>query len=157
MTGASDQDSPPANDAAPDTETCLHGTAIAIDGAGALFIGASGSGKSSLACRLLALGAGLVADDQVILRKTPDQTLTMHCPKPLEGLIEMRGIGIMSVEPVPSARLALVVDMDQTELHRLPPPRSHEILGIFVDVLYGRDNPLLDVGVQALLNGARAK
>ena len=37
----------------------LHASAVALDGRGALILGASGSGKSGLALRLMALGAGI--------------------------------------------------------------------------------------------------
>ena len=40
-----------------------------INGSGVLIVGSSGSGKSSLAINLLALGSKLVADDQCELVK----------------------------------------------------------------------------------------
>ena len=42
----------------------VHATTIDIAGLGVLVMGASGSGKSDLALRLIAAGALLVADDQ---------------------------------------------------------------------------------------------
>ena len=41
-------------------EILLHATAVAVDGSGLLILGPSGSGKSSLAIEILALGADLI-------------------------------------------------------------------------------------------------
>ena len=43
----------------------IHATCIEVDGVGVLIRGASGSGKSDLALRLIDAGATLVADDRV--------------------------------------------------------------------------------------------
>ena len=74
----------------------VHATAIAIGSRGALIRGPSGSGKSDLALRCLALGpsslirdaAKLVADDQVILTKDLSRTrprLVASAPSTLRG------------------------------------------------------------------------
>ena len=42
----------------------MHATCVDVNGSGVLIVGHSGSGKSSLAINLLALGSKLVADDQ---------------------------------------------------------------------------------------------
>ncbi|MEC8006219.1 MAG: serine/threonine protein kinase, partial [Pseudomonadota bacterium] len=47
----------------------VHGTCVAIDGAGVLLRGPSGSGKSDLALRLIDGGATLVGDDQLELSR----------------------------------------------------------------------------------------
>ena len=47
----------------------MHATCVDINGSGVLIVGRSGSGKSSLAINLLALGSTLVADDQCELVK----------------------------------------------------------------------------------------
>lgn len=112
----------------PDTDSLtLHATAVAVDGFGALMIGASGSGKSSLALEMMTRGASLVADDRVILRRD-GATVRMDCPEPLRGLIEARGLGLLHAKPVPHARLCVVVDMDQTETDRMPSDRRTRYL-----------------------------
>ncbi|MFZ9950137.1 MAG: HPr kinase/phosphorylase, partial [Gemmobacter sp.] len=45
----------------------LHASCVAFAGRGVLILGPSGSGKSGLALGLIALGAGLVADDAVLI------------------------------------------------------------------------------------------
>ncbi|WP_040850329.1 HPr kinase/phosphorylase, partial [Nitrospirillum viridazoti] len=74
----------------------VHATCVSVGGAGVLLRGASGSGKSDLALRLVDAGALLVADDQVALAADPTATLlTATAPERLAGLIEVRGLGIL--------------------------------------------------------------
>ena len=132
----------------------LHATCVSVDGKGALLIGAAGSGKSAVALAMVALGATLVADDQTELRRNGD-TLIANCPEGYEGWIEARGIGILRVPHTRDIPVTVVIDMDQTELHRLPNARRHEILGLPCDLVLGRDNWGLVSGVMALLRGGR--
>ena len=53
-------------------ETIVHASCVARDGRAVLIRGASGSGKSGLALQLMALGAGLVADDRTRLWREGD-------------------------------------------------------------------------------------
>ncbi len=106
----------------------VHGTAVAVAGRAALIRGAPGSGKSDLALRCMALNPGalvaqsplLVADDRVVVARRID-ALVVTCPTALAGLIEVRGIGIVSVPFIEEAVLALVVDLvAPTAVERLP-------------------------------------
>jgi HPr kinase/phosphorylase len=101
----------------------LHGTGVAVYGRGILILGASGSGKSSLALSLMALGADLIADDGLWLSDEGDPPL-LHRPAQSPDLIEARGIGLIGACPARStAPLALIVDLDRSEPVRLPPRR----------------------------------
>ena len=101
----------------------IHGSCVAHDGRGVLIVGASGAGKSSLALHLMSLGAGLVADDRVILsRRGP--ALWADVPAPIRGRIEARGVGLMHAPCVGPQPVALVVDLDRVEPDRLPRGRS---------------------------------
>lgn len=105
----------------------LHGSAVAIGDRGVLIMGASGSGKSDLALRLIDRGATLIADDQVEL--APRHGRLHACAlATIHGKIEVRGIGILDVD-VTTASIALVVDLD-SEPDRLPEPASIELQGI---------------------------
>lgn len=106
----------------------LHATTVAFDGKGVMLTGASGSGKSSLALQLMAIGAQLVADDQTLIDQDDGQ-IVARCPDALAGMIEARGIGLLHAPHVPKAVLSLVVDMDQTETSRLPDHRIITLLG----------------------------
>ena len=100
---------------------CRHASCAARDGAGVLLLGAPGIGKSDLLLRLLDRGFALVADDQVQIEGGHAQA-----PETLAGLLEVRGLGLLRLPYLPSARLALVVQLQQGE--RLPlPARYHDL------------------------------
>ncbi len=121
-------------------ETILHASTVAYEGRALLILGPSGSGKSGLALQLMALGAGLIADDrtQVALRDGHPVAL---CPVAIRGRIEARGIGLLAVEPAPVAPVALVVDLGVTETARLPEPRAFTLLGVEVPLLHKVEMP----------------
>ncbi|PZW45637.1 Hpr(Ser) kinase/phosphatase [Humitalea rosea] len=103
----------------------LHGSACAWDAtgssaAGVLLLGPPGCGKSDFSLRLLGLGFTLVADDQVELSEENGQ---MQAPSTLAGMIEIRGLGIVSGLPHGPAPLTLVVDcLPREAVPRLPVP-----------------------------------
>lgn len=134
-------------------EVEVHGTAVALGGRAALFVGRSGSGKSAMALDMIAAGAELVADDRVLIRAEGDQRL-VAARFGFEGLIEARGVGILKLPHAAEGALAVIVDMERTELHRLPPPRTHKILRKPVHLVYGRENWSLGPALLALLAGA---
>lgn len=105
----------------------VHGTAVAIGGRGVLILGASGSGKSDLALRLIDRGATLIADDQVELTARAGR-LEACALAILHGRLEVRGIGIVDVD-VSRAPLALAVDLDG-EPERLPEPAAISFHGV---------------------------
>ena len=73
--------------------------------------GLSGSGKSSLALKLMHMHeATLIADDRLwVTRADAGLTLTPH--KALAGLIELRGLGLLRMAFERHTPLALVVDL----------------------------------------------
>lgn len=101
----------------------IQGTGVAVGDHGILILGASGSGKSSLALDLVALGAALIADDGIWLYDDTDPpTLTRPAQSP--DLIEARGVGLLRAEAVRDrATLCTIVDLDRPEAERLPPRR----------------------------------
>ena len=106
----------------------VHGTTVALDGAGVLVRGPSGSGKSDLALRLIDAGARLVADDQTELWRR-DETVMARSPATIAGQMEVRGLGILRFPYVAEAPLRLVVDLVAPEaVERLPEPRVCEYL-----------------------------
>ncbi|MDT8327804.1 MAG: serine kinase [Roseovarius sp.] len=107
----------------------VHATCVAHAGRAALIRGAAGRGKSGLALHLMALGAGLVADDRTRLWRQGDQVFA-DAPASIAGRIEARGVGILQVPPVGPQPLALVVDLDLDEQERLPPLRHEAILDV---------------------------
>lgn len=118
----------------------VHASCVAHGGAAVLILGASGSGKSSLALQMIAMGAKLVADDRTILRRGKDG-LIADAPKTILGQIEARGVGILRAAPHGPAPVRLAIDLDQTETQRLPEPREISFLGQSVPLLYFAPSP----------------
>lgn len=133
----------------------LHASAVSMEGRGLLVLGKSGAGKSSLALRLMALGARLVSDDRVILEARADGVLTAAAPGQIAGLIEARGVGLVRVDPVSSARIVLAVDLDTRPEARLPQDRFITIMGCELELICGRDVPNMDAILAILLQKGR--
>jgi serine kinase of HPr protein (carbohydrate metabolism regulator) len=108
----------------------VHATAVAIEGGAILLRGPPGAGKSDLALRLIEDGARLIADDQTLLRRAGNHVL-VRAPAAVAGLIEVRGVGILRVDYLDEAPLALVVDLvPSTEVERIPDDRFEVVLGL---------------------------
>jgi HPr kinase/phosphorylase len=113
----------------------VHATCVAIDGAGVLLRGPSGSGKSDLALRLIDAGALLVADDQTELRREGDEVVAT-APATIAGQLEVRGLGIVETPTAARAPLRLVVDIvSPAEVERLPEEHTARYCGIEVSLL----------------------
>ena len=116
----------------------LHGTAISIGGHGVLIMGKSGSGKSDLALRLIDRGAILISDDVVFL-ETHDNVPILTVAPNIAGKIEVRGVGISSVDFLASAPLRLIVQFIDAP-DRLPEDIARASIGDYV-VPVSRLNP----------------
>jgi HPr kinase/phosphorylase len=129
-------------------EANVHASAVAFASRagprGILVLGASGAGKSGLALRLMALGAALVADDRVVLRRDAGGRLMVAAPAPLRGLVEARGVGLLRVPAEGPVPVSLAVDLDTAPMERLPSRRKIVLLGCDIDLIRGRDVPNLD-------------
>jgi len=113
----------------------VHATAVAIDGEAVLLRGVPGSGKSDLALRLIDGGGRLISDDQTVLHRKDAQVL-VRAPATIVGLIEVRGLGILRIDPVDEAPLGLLVDLvSSVEIERLPDPRWETILGVPIPLI----------------------
>lgn len=93
--------------------------------AGILILGESGKGKSDLVLRLLERGAKLVSDDRTELF-LKDGALHARAPKPLAGLLEVRGLGIVALPHAAEARVALAVEsVEPGYVPRMPQPERY--------------------------------
>ena len=108
----------------------VHASCVAIDGRGVLLGGRSGAGKSDLALRLIDRGARLVADDYTLVSRRGG-VLVASAPVTIAGRIEVRGIGIIAVDALAEAPIALVLDL-VTELARMPDRATRRIAGVAV-------------------------
>lgn len=132
----------------------IHATCVAIAKRGLLILGPSGSGKSTLGLALMALGAKLVSDDRTILSNEVG-TLIAKCPPAIRGLIEARGLGLIRAQTQASAKIALVVDLGQTETDRLPPLRYTSLCGVTCDLFLGQQSPHFPSSLLAYMMGGR--
>lgn len=93
-----------------------HATVIVVGSSGLLIRGASGSGKSLLALRIIdaattrGVFATLVADDQVWLERAGDR-LVATAPAAIAGLVEIRGFGPAAIGHEPAAVVDRVVTL----------------------------------------------
>lgn len=115
--------------------SALHASCVALwrpEGwRAALLTGASGAGKSDLLLRLLAAGGRLVADDRTLVWASGG-ALWGRAPETLSGMIEARGVGLMSAPPLAFARIGLLAALDGPAAERLPQPVSESLQGIAI-------------------------
>lgn len=108
----------------------IHGSAVLVGEQAVLIRGPSGAGKSRLAFDLILAGRGgqlpettLVGDDRLFV--TPFRNgLLVRPPSELEGMLEIRGLGIRRCAFVAEAPVGLVIDLDAPDAERLPPPKA---------------------------------
>jgi len=112
----------------------VHASAVCVGDRAILIRGASGTGKSRLALDLILAGrtgaiteTRLIGDDRVRL-DTRDGNLIVRAIPELEGMIEIRGLGIRRCAFVPEAQVALVVDLAASDAERMPPPERLKTL-----------------------------
>jgi len=77
--------------------TILSGSLACVHGEGILILGNSGVGKSETIIQLIKRGHRMIADDSVMIKRTPDKHLLGFSPSITEGFVELRGIGIINV------------------------------------------------------------
>lgn len=131
-----------------DAALTLHASAVSLNRRGCLIVGAAGTGKSTLARKVIALGGRLIADDQVHLTPTPNG-IELAAPANIAGLLEVCGTGILRVPHGP-APLELIVDLNRTA-PRLPPRRFQHLLGHVCPVILGAGSKGLAATVSLIL------
>ncbi len=112
----------------------IHGTLVSLNGKGILIIGASCSGKSDLALRLIMeKGAILVADDRVNLFQN-DNRLYGSSPTEIFGKLEIRGVGIGCFAAQSQAKIDICLELcnRKGDIERLPIEEKIEFLGVSV-------------------------
>jgi HPr kinase/phosphorylase len=75
-----------------------HGDLLDIFAIGVLVLGDSGSGKSECALDLVHRGHRLIADDVVEVFRLRNDVLFGQAPEAVRGLMEVRGLGLISIE-----------------------------------------------------------
>lgn len=137
------------------TATALSGaSAVAVEAAtgwrAALITGASGAGKSTLALSAIALGARLVGDDVVALRRRGERLIASGA----DGRIEARGLGILRL-PSTAAEIALWLELappaPQPDLERLPRFERRNLLRVDLPFIRTTMRTTLAPGLVCLL------
>lgn len=132
----------------------VHGSTVAMAGRAVLILGASGSGKSSLALALMATGADLVADDRTLLQREGASVMA-DAPAALRGCIEARHVGLLAADAKGPLPVALVVELSDESGPRLPEEERIEVLGVSLPRLAARFDPRLAPALRQLLIGGR--
>ena len=137
----------------------VHASAVKVGPMAVLIRGPSGAGKSRLAFDLIIAGragvvesAVLVGDDRVHLATVGKEIEVRPAPA-LAGLIEIRGLGIRRCDFAEHATVGLVVDLDASDVERLPPAEALKttILGVEIPrIPVGRGFSPLPLVVAAL-------
>lgn len=115
-------------------------------------MGRSGTGKSTLAIQLIALGAVLVSDDGVIATARGDG-LWLQAPPSIRATIEARGLGLLSCPNAPAWACA-VLTLDVVETVRLPDPRETVIAGVRLPLLRKVESPAFPSMLKLYMTGA---
>lgn len=84
----------------------LHGVLMNVYGKGILLTGESGTGKSEIALELIKRGHQLIADDRVDVKRVHN-SISGEAPSILDGMLEIRGIGIIDVTKMYGANCIL--------------------------------------------------
>jgi serine kinase of HPr protein (carbohydrate metabolism regulator) len=112
----------------------IHASTVAIDSRAVLIVGPSGSGKSDLALRLLDRGFVLVSDDQTIIKRNGSR-LVASAPPTIRGKLEIRGVGIITMDQVDDQPVAMLVEL-RSDIQRLPDDsRVRPVMGVPVPMI----------------------
>ena len=137
-------------------QTILHASAVSCDGRAVVFTGPSGSGKSGMALEMMALGGLLVSDDRTVATVDKDEVY-VTAPAAIKGLIEARGVGILSAPAVGPVAVSLVVDMSMVETVRFPPERKTTILAQSLPLLYKVESRYFPMAILQYLRHGRIR
>ncbi|MDG1438857.1 MAG: HPr kinase/phosphatase C-terminal domain-containing protein [Emcibacteraceae bacterium] len=110
----------------------IHASCVEYFSKGILIIGSSGAGKSDLSLRLMDASGKLVSDDYVNVEAKNGKLIGSVVPN-IEGMIEVRGVGLMKVGYIKKHPIDMVLDLCEFEnIDRLPEKEFFEQDGITI-------------------------
>ena len=104
----------------------IHAACVVLGEAAVVIMGRSGSGKSRLAQRLVALvsqqggHAQLIGDDRIRLTAHGGRVIARGHPA-IANRAEVRELGVLDMDMAASGVVTLVVELSQDHVDRLPP------------------------------------
>lgn len=104
-------------------------TCVAIGGRAVLIEGPSGTGKSSLALRLIDRGGELIGDDSVLLEARHGRLFAQPHPN-TRGLMEVRNLGVLPFACRDEAPIALALSLDREAPRFVDSPGRITLLGV---------------------------
>lgn len=126
-------------------------TCVAIDGRGILIEGPPGAGKSSLALALIDRGAILVGDDGVLLEQDGARLLASPVAE-TAGLLEVRGLGLVTMPVLAAIPVALVIVLDRAAPRFIEEPETVTRQGITLPLIsLWPDSPVLPMRAELAL------
>lgn len=126
-------------------------TCVAIEGRGILIEGPPGAGKSSLALALIDRGAVLVGDDGVSLEQDSARLLANPVAE-TAGLLEVRGLGLVTMPVLAAVPVALVVVLDRNAPRFIEEPEMAARYGITLPLIrLWPDSPVLPLRAELAL------
>ncbi|MEP0393243.1 MAG: HPr kinase/phosphatase C-terminal domain-containing protein [Erythrobacter sp.] len=116
------------------TQTILSASAVAIGDVALAIEGPPGCGKSSLALALIDRGASLIGDDGVSITNDNDRLIAGPPPN-IEGMVELRGIGLFQMPLSRPRPLSLILSL-AVHGERLPESiPQRDIQGVLIPCL----------------------
>lgn len=116
-----------------------------------LISGESGIGKSELALALIDRGAQLISDDHVDLRLEAGRLVASPAQN-IGGLIEVRNLGLMPMEPGPDSPVALLIELNRTAPRWIERCQQRTILGVAIpEILLTPDSAILAIKAEMAL------
>ena len=126
-------------------------TCVAIEGRAILIEGPPGAGKSSLALALIDRGAVLVGDDGVSLEQDSARLLASPVAE-TAGLLEVRGLGLVTMPVLAAVPVALVIVLDRAAPRFIEEPEMVARRGIFLPLIrLWPDSPVLHLRAELAL------
>lgn len=130
---------------------------ISIGGAAVLISGESGIGKSELALALIDRGARLISDDHTALRLDAGRLIASPAQN-IRGLIEVRNLGLLPIEPGPDCPVALLIELNRAAPRWIEHSQQRVILGIAVpEILLSPESQVLAIKAEMALQAYGVK
>jgi len=124
---------------------------VSIGGSALLISGESGIGKSELALALIDRGARLISDDHVALRSDGGRLIASPAQN-IGGLIEVRNLGLLPMEPGAECPVALLIELNRAAPRWIERSQQRVVLGQAIpEILLSPDSLVLPIKAEMAL------